>query len=381
MDHKNNYKILYVEDDSAERAAFKNCLEKEGFEHEYEIAGSFSEATSLLKSNNYDAVVTDFKVGDGNAFHILNLDLKCPVVILAGVDDIEAVKKSNKCGMCSLLLKNGKNEELRLLPIEIEKAIDHYRTKQELISAREAAEKATRAKTEFISNMSHELRTPLNAIIGFSDMIRMGLSGEISEKQMDFVEDIYSSGEHLLSLINDILDLSKIETGNMELNIASVNLKELIQRSMLFFKEKVLKNNLKLTMEIDKDVKNYELQVDEKLVKQVLINLISNAVKFTPQGGEIVVGARKAGKDPDMVEIYVKDTGIGIKGEDHKLVFQPFKQIESVFTKQYAGTGLGLALSKDIVNVHGGEIWFESEWQKGSLFSFTLPLAKGLLQT
>ncbi|MDT8317917.1 MAG: ATP-binding protein, partial [bacterium] len=165
-----------------------------------------------------------------------------------------------------------------------------------------------------------------------------------------------------------------IESGNMDIQYTSVNLEELIQRSTLFFKEKILNNKLKLSVEIG--LKTDCLEADERLIKQLVVNLIANAVKFTPEGGSIVVGTKKDGDNSNndgMIEIYVKDTGIGIKEEDRYLLFEPFKQIESVYTKKYEGTGLGLALCKDIVELHGGELKVTSEWGNGSCFSVTIP--------
>lgn len=366
----NKYKVLLIEDDVIDQMAFERCVKTEGLPYDYKIAGSVSEAKEILTSNSFDVIVTDFSLGDGNAFDLLTLNLDCPVIMVTGEGDEETAKEGYQKGVNGFLIKTTHNSHLKYLPVEVENAIEHARTKKELIKAKEIAEAATRAKSDFLANMSHELRTPLNAIIGFSDMIRMGLSGDVSEKQAEFIEDIYSSGEHLLSLINDILDLSKIESGNMDIQYSSVNLEKLIQRSTIFFKEKMLNNNLKLSMQID--LKTDCLEVDERLIKQVVVNLISNAVKFTPEGGSVIVGTKKSNND-DMIKIYIKDTGIGIKEEDMHLLFEPFKQIESVYTKKYAGTGLGLALCKDIVELHGGELWVESEWGKGSCFCFTIP--------
>jgi len=370
-------KILYIENEALDQAVFKKCLKMEGTVYDFEIAGSVSEARSLIDTEKFDVIVSEFSLGDGNACDIMALESDVPVIILTSIDDAEVARNSYKCGVNSFMIKDRDNSHLKFLPVEIDKVIDHHRTKAELMQAKEVAETATRAKSEFLANMSHELRTPLNAIIGFSDMLRMGISGDISEKQKEFVEDIFASGEHLLSLINDILDLSKIESGNFDLEFSRVSLRSLLQRSMMFFKSSVLKEDIKLKMELDAD--DYSIEIDEKLVKQVLVNLISNAVKFTPEGGSVVVGARKFPEGENeavspMVEIYVKDSGIGIKEQDRDLVFEPFKQIENVHTKQFAGTGLGLALSKDIVELHGGKICFESEWEKGSRFAFTVPL-------
>ena len=198
--------------------------------------------------------------------------------------------------------------------------------------------------------------------------------GDLTDRQEEFIHDINESVEHLLSLINDILDLSKIESGNMELEISDMNLEELIERANLFIKEQVLSNSLQLSVETDKNIG--VITADERLLKQVLVNLLSNAAKFTPKGGHITVKAKKVlskSESENMVEISVEDTGIGIKGKDLEKIFEPFKQAESLMTKKYQGTGLGLAICKDIIELHGGRIWVESEWGKGSRFSFAIP--------
>lgn len=376
MDKTTNYKVLYIEGDPVDQMALKSHLKMEGIDYNYELTGSVAEATKLLELKRFDAIISDYSLGNETAFDILakTPDLDTPVIILTDLKDAEIAKKPCKDGIISFLVKSPENSHLKFLPIEIKKVIDHHRTKQELIKAKEMATTATRAKSDFLANMSHELRTPLNAIIGFSDMIRMGLSGKVEGKQAAFIEDIYLSGQHLLSLINDILDLSKIESGSIDTQYSKVNLEGLIQRSTISFKEKLLDKNLTLSMQID--LKTDCLEVDEKLIKKVIINLISNAIKFTPEGGSIIVGTKKYednSNSDDMIEVYIKDTGIGIKEEDMHLLFEPFKQIESVYTKKYEGTGLGLALCKDIIKLHGGELKVASEWGKGSYFSFIIP--------
>ncbi len=256
---------------------------------------------------------------------------------------------------------------------------DRKRIEVDLKKSKKDADTANKAKSDFLSNMSHELRTPLNVSTGFSEMLKDGIVGDMPEQQREFIQDIYDSSYHLLALINDILDLSKIESGNMEMKITEVNLKKLIEKSHLFIKNKLLSGDLELTMEIGENVG--VISADKRLLKQVLINLLSNAAKFTPKGGQITVGAENikdnSGND-NRIEIFVEDTGIGIKKEDLVKVFEPFKQIESVLTKKYQGTGLGLSICKDIIEMHGGRLWVESEWEKGSKFIINLPAPKNL---
>ncbi len=229
-------------------------------------------------------------------------------------------------------------------------------------------EVANRTKSEFLANMSHELRTPLNAIIGFSEALKDGLMGEMPETQLEYVDDIYTSGEHLLSLINDILDLAKVESGKMTLELGPVSLAAILQNSLSMVKEKAMSKNLKLTLEIDTGLP--EIIADLRKLKQIVYNLLSNAVKFTPNGGTVRLDAYRVG---DILEIAVSDIGIGISAKDQARLFQPFVQIDSALTRQYQGTGLGLALVRRLAELHGGSAGLESEEGKGSRFWVKIP--------
>jgi signal transduction histidine kinase len=229
-------------------------------------------------------------------------------------------------------------------------------------------EVASQHKSEFLANMSHELRTPLNAIIGFSQVLRQRLFGPINEKQEEYLDDILSSGNHLLSLINDVLDLSKVEAGQVELEVASLSLREALERGLVMVREPATKHGVRLSLELAPGVDLVE--GDERRLRQVIFNLLSNAVKFTPGGGEVVVAT--SSRDHEVL-ISVTDTGPGIPLEDHERIFEEFQQTD-VGVRQREGTGLGLALSKRLVELHGGRIWVESEPGHGSRFVFTLPV-------
>lgn len=254
----------------------------------------------------------------------------------------------------------------------------------EIAQKNKELEKANRLKSEFLANMSHELRTPLNAIIGFSELLKDGLLGELKGKQQDYVVDIFNSGKHLLSLINDILDLSKIEAGRMEIEYESASIADVINSGLKIVKERA--SNSKMEMEINIGPDIGEIYTDERKFRQVLYNLLSNAVKFTPDGGKVSVhvskvpratvfaGAEGGGTEAEyFLEVAVKDTGIGISDEDAKKLFHPFEQLDGSASRKYEGTGLGLVMVKRLTELMGGKVSLSSKPGKGSCFTFWLP--------
>ncbi len=249
-------------------------------------------------------------------------------------------------------------------------AIENVRLFNEIQDKSLQLEIANKHKSEFLANMSHELRTPLNAIIGFSEVLQERMFGDMNEKQDEYINDIHGSGKHLLSLINDILDLSKVEAGRMELELATFDVPSAIDNALTLIKERAGRHGIQLQAEVDSGIT--EIKGDERKFKQILLNLLSNAVKFTPEGGRITVAARPV---DSMVEVSVTDTGIGIAPDDCEAVFEEFRQVGTDYTKKAEGTGLGLALTRKFVELHGGKIWVTSEVGKGSTFAFTLPVA------
>ncbi|MBE9176275.1 PAS domain S-box protein, partial [Synechocystis salina LEGE 06155] len=235
--------------------------------------------------------------------------------------------------------------------------------------------KANQLKDEFLAMMSHELRTPLNAILGMTESLEEEIFGPISDRQKNSLEVIYKSGSHLLDLINDILDLSKMESGQMELSWKTAKIQELVESTLIYVKTQTNKKQIALTKEIAEDLP--AVTVDERRIRQVLINLLNNAVKFTPEGGKVTVSAALlpsfADIDRPHIRLAVRDTGIGISTEDLPRLFKPFIQIDSALNRKHEGTGLGLSLVKNIVEMHGGEVGVESEVGRGSCFWFTIP--------
>jgi signal transduction histidine kinase len=246
-------------------------------------------------------------------------------------------------------------------------AVNVNRMNDELQRLYKELETASKHKSEFLANMSHELRTPLNAIIGFSQVLREGISGEINAKQEEYLDDIVTSGNHLLALINDVLDLSKVEAGQVDLQVAPFSLRDALERGVSMVREQATTDGVQVALHA-----NGGLDVvtgDERRIRQVIFNLLSNAVKFTPAGGLVDVSATQRNGE---VTVSIADTGPGIAAEDLDRIFEEFQQTEAG-ARQREGTGLGLALSKRFVEMHGGRIWCDSELGKGSTFRFTLP--------
>ncbi|MDW7732779.1 MAG: PAS domain S-box protein, partial [Methanolobus sp.] len=251
---------------------------------------------------------------------------------------------------------------------------DRKQAEEELLSAKLAAEAASHSKDEFLATMSHELRTPLNSIIGFSDILLDKIFGDLNEKQVSYIQNISKGGKHLLDLINDILDLSKVEAGKMELDYEKFYVSSAIDELRALIYPLALKKNIHLDVMIDPQLS--EIDADKVKFKQILYNLTSNAIKFTPVNGHVSIKAQLSG---NSIKISINDTGIGIAKSDMDKLFQPFKQLNPYLTRKHEGTGLGLALVKKLVEMHGGRIRVESKPGEGSIFTFTIPLSREIM--
>lgn len=262
----------------------------------------------------------------------------------------------------------------------------------------EELEQISKTKSEFLANMSHELRTPLNHIIGFTDLIVSGKCGDLNNTQAEYLDDVLNSSRHLLSLINDILDLSKVESGKMEVQLTDVNIRDLLNSSLTMIREKAIKHGIQTAVQIDNEIPQ-TLSADERKFKQIIYNLLSNAAKFTEDGGRIEISASMVSfswietRVPEVFkedclsfledtgepfcQISVADTGIGIKPEDVTEIFSTFKQVDSTASRKYSGTGLGLSLTKNLIELHQGTIWVESVFGQGSVFTIVFPQATG----
>ena len=319
------------------------------------IRNDFDKFFNYIKPEYIPAIMEKFRESIKNPGKILSLEYEV-------VDEDGNTRWFSSTGKMSK--KDGKNK-IYGSTIDITKTKN---SEKSLIEAKVIAENAARLKSEFLATVSHELRTPLNSIIGFSQILSKNKSGNLNDKEKKYTSNILNSGKHLLELINDILDLSKIQANKAELYIVTVDVNEICEAVKPLIQSLMIRKNL--SFECILDYTDTEIKADKTKLIQIMHNLIGNAVKFTPENGSISVNMKRIGND---FYISVIDTGIGIPADSKKKIFENFKQADSSNTRQYEGTGLGLALVKAYVEMHGGKIWVESELGKGSTFTFTIP--------
>jgi len=373
-------RILVVDDEESVRTLLKRTLTEAGYD--VVTAANGQEALDKVSQLQVRVVLSDIKMPGISGIEVLRkLTADYPdicVIMATAVTDTQTAIDIMKLGAYDYISKPFNQDDLLM---RVRKAIEKLELEEkikestaELEVAMRSAHVANQAKSDFLASMSHELRTPLTSILGLSEVLQEEYFGKLNSKQKEYLNDIHESGQHLLLLINDILDIAKIEAGKMELELGPVVVKELLENSLIMIKEKAGKHNIKLDVDLAPEIKGLKIQADERKLKQIIFNLLSNAVKFTPDGGRIQLSASC---EDEKLAVAVTDTGIGISLEKQEKVFEEFYQVEAGLKDKTPGTGLGLPLSRKMVEMHGGEIWCESEGEgKGSRFVFTIPLER-----
>lgn len=391
-------KILVVDDDEVDRMAVRCALTKAGIQMELSEVADGNDAFSILSSTAYDCVFLGYRLLDRNGLTFIqqlrSSRIKVPLVVLTGQEDEQTAVQLLKTGATDYLSKSRISPEnlaqvlrsaIRVYRAEIQVALakDQIRESHEqLILKNQELERqqqqlqmqslklseASVLKSHFLATMSHELRTPMNAIIGFSQILLRPKFGQLTHQQADMVERILNNGKHLLMLVNEVLDFSKLETGRLDLKAEKFDVSKVINLAVNEMRSLADAKNLSLLVQID--LQNPLVFNDPVRVKQILINLLSNAIKFT-ESGEVWVAVKEL--PANQVAIIVRDTGIGIASKDFKRIFEAFRQVDQTLTRKYPGTGLGLAIIDSLVRMMGGKIFLESRLGVGSTFKIELP--------
>jgi len=394
-------KILIIDDDEVDRMAVNRALKAAAIRMELSEATDYSEAIEILEEKTFDCVFVDYLLPgkDGLAVvqEIRASGSKVPLIVLTGQGDEQTAVELMKAGASDYITKSRITSDLlsttlrnaiRIYEAERQIALFNQRLREsnELLKKKnkELEEKkeqihiqnlklleASETKSKFLATMSHELRTPLNAIMAFSQMLQRKNKGNFSNQQVDMIERIHGNGKNLLALINDILDLSKIEAGGLKLHPEEFDLSQLINTTIDELRS--LRSQKKLDIEVETDFQHPIVFNDRNRVRQILVNLISNAIKFTEQGMVLIKAEEISDLPNSNIVIFVKDTGIGIAETDTKHIFEPFRQINQTMSRKYAGTGLGLAITKSLVKMMDGKLSVESELAKGSIFRVEFP--------
>ena len=364
-------RVLLVEDNPGDVRLASEMLKVPGqARYEQIVHERLSAALEYLDRHSVDVVLLDLSLPDSQGLETLTrmqrANPELPIVILSGLADEQVALSAVQLGAQDYIVKGHKHGDIMARSIRY--AIERKRGHLSLIEALEKAELASRSKSEFLANMSHELRTPLNAIIGFSEMMEQQILGELSDKYRDYAGSIRSSGAHLLDIINDILDIARIEAGDTELIEETFTLLSAIESSVRLIEERASTKNIKVSVDAAPDLP--QLFADARNIKQVLINLLANAVKFTDDDGKVSISARMTGSG---LAIAVSDNGIGMRASDIPAALAPFGQADSALERKFEGTGLGLPLSKTLVELHGGTLWIDSALGRGTTVTITLP--------
>jgi signal transduction histidine kinase len=364
-------RILLVEDNPGDARLCRELL-RDGFSEPFalEHALTLAAGVAALERAAADVALLDLSLPDAHGLvsvrEVAQRFPRLPIVVMSGLADEAVSLAALQTGAQDYLVKG--QGDGALVARAIRYAIERKRIELQLIEAKEKAELASRAKSQFLANMSHELRTPLNAIIGFAEVLGSDLAAA-EKNRVEYAKDIRSSGAHLLQIINEILDLSKIEAGKLELELGPVDIAGVVAACRRLVAERAAEAGL--TLEVDAAPELPTLNADEHKLKQVVLNLLSNAVKFTPSGGAIRV---RVSTEREALVLSVADTGIGIAEEDIPKAMAPFVQLDSTLARRYPGTGLGLSLSKSLVELHGGEFRLESRLGAGTTATLRFPL-------
>jgi signal transduction histidine kinase len=365
-------RILLIEDNLADARLTRELLRDTGtFSFELVEIGTFEGGLARLRAERFDITLLDLSLGD--AIGVPMVTRLCrehptlPVIVLTGLEDEVTALAAIREGAQDYLIKG--QGDGNLISRSIRYAIERKRIDRQLIEAKQTAEAANRAKSAFLATMSHELRTPLNAIIGFSEMIEKQMKGPLPEIYHQYGGYVRRSGEHLLSIINDILDIAKLQSGKAELNLMAVDVGTVVAEAISIISETA--KRAAIAVAVDLPAQAAIIQADELRLRQVILNLLSNAVKFTPAGGRIEVSSCVV---EDELCIVVQDTGIGMMPADIPRALEPFTQVGTADCSPRAGTGLGLPISKTLVELHGGRLDISSAPNLGTAVTISLPL-------